>query len=554
MLSWLDIGKMLAGVAIFLVGMNFMEDSLRSLAGRNFKLFLKKQTSNTVKAIGGGTVVTALLQSSSITNLLTLSMVGAGVIKMKNALAVMLGSNLGSTVFSWIVALIGFSFHIESFALPLAGISGICLTFFSNSRRWYQWCRLFLGFSFLFVGLGFIKEGMQEVVAQTDLSQFNHYPVIVFFLAGLVLTAIVQTSSATMALTLSAVYTHAISLYAATAIVLGSEIGTIVKLFIASANGSPVKKRVALGNFLFNTITVALLLLLLQPVNWLITDALRIHDQLIALVFFQTLVNITSIILFYPLLNTMSRFLEKRFVADDEESLFIHKVNLADTELALEGLEKESLHFMYHVLSFSTEALGTGNKIPEEFVHKNFSRKTVMEKYEYIKHLHGEIHGFGIGLQDKSTIKPQTERIEQLISSTRNSMYAAKNIRDALQDIEQLRNSSNDTKYRFYLDTKDKLEIFCRQLTELMGHTPAAEQYEKITNLYKQIQQGYTATLQELYREGMARHVNEAEISTLINFNREMYTAFKSLVFAVKDHVLKPAEADRFDNVPGFIR
>ncbi|MBL7738672.1 MAG: Na/Pi cotransporter family protein [Chitinophagaceae bacterium] len=554
MLSWLDIGKMLAGVAIFLVGMNFMEDSLRTLAGRNFKLYLKKQTANTLKAIGGGTVVTALLQSSSITNLLTLSMVGAGVIKMKNALAVMLGSNLGSTVFSWIVALIGFSFNLESFALPLAGISGICLTFFSNSSRWYQWCRLFLGFSFLFVGLGFIKEAMQEVVAQTDLSQFNHYPVIVFFLAGLVLTAIVQTSSATMALTLSAVYANAITLYAATAIVLGSEIGTIVKLFIASANGSPVKKRVALGNFLFNTITVALLLLLLQPVNWLITDAIRIHDKLIALVFFQTLVNVVSIILFYPLLNTIARFLEKRFVADDEESLFIHKLNLSDTELALEGLEKESLHFLYHVLSFSTEALGTGNKIPEEFVHKSFGRKTVMEKYEYIKHLHGEIHGFSIGLQDKSTVKPQTERIEQLISSARNSMYAAKNIRDALHDIEQLRNSSNDTKYRFYLDTKDKLEIFCRQLTELIGHTPAAEQYEKITGLYKQIQQGYTATLQELYREGMARHVNEAEISTLINFNREMYTAFKSLVFAVKDHVLKPEEADRFDNVPGFIR
>lgn len=554
MISWLDISKMLAGVAIFLVGMNFMEESLRLLAGRPFKLFLKKQTDSKIKAIGGGTVVTALLQSSSITNLLTLSMVGAGVIKMKNALAVMLGSNLGSTVFNWVVATIGFAFNVESFALPVAGISGLCLTFFSNTSRWYQRSRLLLGFSFLFIGLGFIKEGMQEVVAQTDLSRFNEYPVIIFFLAGLVLTAIVQTSSATMALTLSAVYANAISLYAATAVVLGAEIGTIVKLFLASAKGSPVKKRVALGNFLFNAITVSIMLLLLQPVNWLITDGIRIHDKLIALVFFQSLVNIASIILFYPLLNLLGRFLEKRFVADEEDSLFISKVNASDTGLALDALEKETHRFLYHVLSFSAGALDTKSRISGELIHKNFSRKTVMEQYDHIKHLHGDIHGFCIRLLDTARSGQETARIEQLVSCARNCMYAAKNIRDALHDAEQLRNSSNDTKYKFYLDTKDRLEAFHKQLTELTGHSAATGQYERVSGIYQNIQQGYTATLQELYKEGMSKHVNELEISTLINFNREMYTAFKSLVFAVKDYVLKPEEADKFDNVPGFIR
>jgi phosphate:Na+ symporter len=549
-----DIWKMLAGVAIFLLGIGFIEESLRSLAGRKFKLFLKKQTDNTLKAIGGGAIVTALLQSSSIVNLLTLSMVGAGVLKMKNALAIMLGSNLGTTLFNWVVATVGFSINIENLALPVAGIAGISLTFFNTETRWYQWCKFLVGLSFLFIGLGFIKEGMQEVVSHTDLSQFNDYPVIIFFLVGLSLTAIIQASSATVALTLSALYTNAITLYAATAIVLGAEIGTIVKLFLAAAKGDPVKKRVALGNFLFNTATVVILLFLLRPVNWFITDTLAIHDKLVALVLFQSLVNITSIILFYPLLNVMGRFLEKRFTAEGDESAFISKVAVADTGMALEAMEKETRHFIFHVLYFSTEAMGTTSTIPEGLVHKNFRRKTIMEKYEYIKHLHGEIHGFYIRLQNMATAKSETERIEQLIASVRNGMYAAKNIRDALHDVEQLRNSSNDTKYRFYLETRDKLAAFCNEVTELTENSKTGNPSEKITTLYRDIQQGYTKSLEELYKLGMSQHVNEPEISTLINFNREMYTAFKSLVFAVKDYILNPEESERFDNVPGFIR
>src|SRR5688572_24385198 len=120
-----DIWKSLAGVAIFLLGMKFLEDSLRQLAGRPFKLFLKKQTSNKLKAIGGGAIVTGLLQSSSVVGLMVLAFVGAGVITMQNALAIFLGANLGTTINSWIVALLGFKFNIESFALPITAVAGI---------------------------------------------------------------------------------------------------------------------------------------------------------------------------------------------------------------------------------------------------------------------------------------------------------------------------------------------------------------------------------------------------------------------------------------------
>jgi phosphate:Na+ symporter len=136
MSSSIDIWRILAGVAIFLLGMNFLEDGLHALAGRPFKLFLKKNTSNKLKALGGGAVVTAVLQSSSIVNLMVLALAGTGIIQLQNALAIILGANLGTTFTSWVIATAGFSFNIESIALPLTGISGIVLLLMRSENNW----------------------------------------------------------------------------------------------------------------------------------------------------------------------------------------------------------------------------------------------------------------------------------------------------------------------------------------------------------------------------------------------------------------------------------
>lgn len=550
-----DIWKMLAGVAFFLLAMSFMENSLRLLAGRSFKLFLKKQTKNKVKAIGAGAIVTGFLQSSSIVNLLVLSMVGASVIKMENALAIILGSNLGTTLDSWLVATLGFNFNIENLALPVAGISGIGMAFIRSESKWFLWLKFLFSLAFLFIALGFIKTGMEEYVKQTNLSGFTHYPVIVFLLLGVFLTSIIQSSSATIAITLSALYTNAITLYMATAIVLGSEIGTTFKLFLASAKGLTAKKRVALGNFLFNLVTVSIMFLLLQPVNFLITDVLQIKDNLIALVFFQSLVNLFSIVLFFPFLKLFSQFLMKRFVDKDDESIYISKVPVEDTQLALEALERETNLFISQVIDFSLDSFNLEEIMrPDPALQKSFHRKTVAEKYDHIKQSHGEMHAFYRKLQHSGLHKLESERLEKLISSIRNMMYAAKNIRDAQPDIGQIRNSSNDIKYNFYGQSREKLLNFYRQVQDLLKTENGEMRFEALTSLYHSVTKGYSETLHLLYKENLANRVSEIEISTLINFNRELYTSFKSVLFGLKEFLLTTKEAEYFETLPGFIR
>lgn len=546
---------MLAGVAFFLLAMNFIENTLRQLAGRRFKLFLKKQTDNRLKAIGGAAIVTGLLQSSSIVNLLVLSMVGAHVLQMENGLALILGANLGTTLSSWIVATLGFNFNIENMLLPVVGIAGIFMAFINSENKWYLLIKFLFSLGFLFVALGFIKSGMEGFVKQTDLSLFTQYPVIVFIILGVLLTAIIQSSSATIALTLSALHTDAISLYTATAIVLGSEIGTTFKLFLASANGLAIKKRVALGNFLFNFITVVLLFILLRPINSFITDVLQLKNNLIALVFFQSMVNLTTVILFFPFLKRFSKFLQKRFPDSEDESFYIGKVPVNESELALDALENEIKHFIILVVNYNLVSFDlAGNMKNNNTVHKNFYPKTLTEKYDYIKQLHGEIHGFCLKVQNTSLVKSETERLNQLIATIRNIMYAAKNIRDAQLDIEQISNSSNDIKYSFYKESGEKLLNFYNRVTSMIEEEYGLTHYDELTALYQSVTKGYSETLQLLYQESMTNRISEIEISTLINFNRQLYTSFKSILFGLKDYLLTIKEAEYFDSLPGFIR
>ncbi len=538
-----------------MLGMNLLEEALHQLAGRSFKLFLKKHTSNKLKGILGGALVTAVLQSSSVVGLMVLGFTGAGIITMKNALAVILGANLGTTISNWIIATVGFQFNIESFALPITAIAGILMLLANKENRWHQWWKLFLGLGFLFLGLAYIRGGMEEAVNQFNLALLQEQPLFVFVLAGVLMTSLIQSSTATVAIVLSALHVEAINLYAATAIVLGSEIGTTLKLNLASINGPAVKKRVALGNLLFNSINVVLIFIFLQPLNHFITGTVGFKDNLLALVFFQNLVNISGIILFYPFLGTFAGFLEKRFMQTDNETLFIHKVKVTDTELAIAALEKETRQLLYAVNRLTLEAFDKKNNGVEDLQPgRDFSSKPFGGKYEYIKQVHGDIQQFSVQLQQTNISKEISLRTGQLIAAARNGMYAAKNLKDAMADIEQLKKSSNDMKYSFYRRTGDRVETFCNNVINLLQADPRISSFEELAAIYATAQSGYRATLEELHQQGLFQNLTEIEFSTILNFNREIFTLEKSIVFALKDLLLTAEQANYFDDLPGFIR
>lgn len=196
--------RLFAGIGLFLFAMYLLEESLKNLSGRNFKLFLQRVTKNRIGAVAGGALVTAVLQSSSMVSLMVLAFVGAGVFTMKNAMAIILGANLGTTLDSWIVATLGFKLNIELFAYPVTCAGGLLVIIFGNRKTVKYIAYFLLGFSLLFIGLSFMKTAMEAQVKEFDFSQYAETPLAIFLLIGFVISVIVQSSSVTMALALSA--------------------------------------------------------------------------------------------------------------------------------------------------------------------------------------------------------------------------------------------------------------------------------------------------------------------------------------------------------------
>ncbi|MFV5701047.1 Na/Pi cotransporter family protein [Flavobacterium sp. XS2P12] len=550
--------KLAAGIGLFLFAMYLVEESLKNLSGRSFKLFLQRITKNNLGAVAGGTIVTGVLQSSSMVSMMVLAFVGAGVFTMKNAMAIILGANLGTTLASWLVATLGFKTNIEVIAYPAVCLGGFLLILLGNRKTIKYVSYFLLGFGLMFIGLSFMKTAMESQVQHFDFLQYASMPLIIFLLIGFLITLIVQSSSVTMALTLSALNAGAIGFPMAAAIVLGSETGTIIKILVSAIGGNASKKRVALGNLLFNIFITAIAFALLKPILLLITDIIKIKDPLIGLVTFSSLINLLAIVLFLPVLDLFTKFLERFFKkTDGSTAAFIGHASISEPETALDLFRRETSYFIHNSMLFNLELfkidmLTLKEQIDYKEINKerNFDSKTIEEKYEFLKQLQGELQAFYLKLRVKLNSEQNSE-LNQLISAGRSSMHAVKSVKDIGSNITNLSHSSKDIKYQFFLHHKNETEnLYLKLNTLLKKEKPVS--FEELVSLFDTIQKNYTTALNAFYTEAQLATIENIDITTVINFNRELFTSNKAMLMAVKDILLDEKQAENFNEIPTY--
>jgi len=550
--------KLLAGIGLFLFAMFLLEDSLKNLSGRSFKLFLQRITKNKVGAAAGGAIVTGILQSSSMVSFMVLAFVGAGVFTMRNAMSIILGANLGTTLDSWVVATLGFKTDIEVVAYPAVCIAGVVLILFGN-RKVFKYLSFFLfGFGLLFIGLSFMKSAMEAQVKIFDYSKYAEMSLLVFLFIGFVITLAVQSSSVTMALTLTALHVGAVSLPIAAAIVLGSQTGTTIKIILAAIGGNASKKRVVLGNVFFNVFVTVFAFVLLKPLLYFITDILNITDTLIGLVTFSTLINLLSIIIFLPLLDSFTGFLERFFKdSDGSTTAFIGHASLAEPVTALDLFRRETRYFIYDSMIFNLQLFKIDTDVFREnpdfknINEKNrFYLKSKEEKYDFLKQLQGELQAFYLELRPKLRTEQHSE-INKLISAVRSSMHAVKSVKDIGSNISNLRHSSKEIKYNFFIHHKKETEALYRQLYAHMFQQKNAT-FENLQAIYDSIQNNYSSALNNFYSEAQNASIEDIDITTVINFNRELFTSNKAMLMAVKDFLLQEKQAEYFNEIPVY--
>lgn len=266
----LQIFTLLGALGMFLYGMNLMSSGLQKAAGDKLRSFLSAMTSNPFKRVMTGLGVTALIQSSSATTVMVVSFVNAGLLTLVQAIGVIMGANIGTTITAWMVSLLGFKADISILAVPLM-LLGFLL---SNSKKDKNKNigELVVGFSLLFLGLSFMKDSVPDLRQTPEVLEFvkqwsgyGFGSVLIFLGIGTVLTLILQSSSATMAITLIMLSMGWIPFNMACAMVLGENIGTTITANIAASVGNPSAKRAALSHTIFNVFGVIWALLLFRP-------------------------------------------------------------------------------------------------------------------------------------------------------------------------------------------------------------------------------------------------------------------------------------------------
>ncbi|GDX52057.1 phosphate:sodium symporter [Bacteroidota bacterium] len=554
-----NILKLIGGVGLFLYAMYLIETAIRNLAGRTFKMFLQRFTKSKIKAIFGGAIVTGLLQSSSLVSLMVLSFVGAGVLTMKNALAVILGANLGTTLNSWVVATLGFKFNIDSFAFPAVGIAGLVLTLFGKNKSVKYFSYFLMGFGLLFMGISFMKVAVEAQVNEFDFTKYADVSLIIFLIIGFVITTLIQSSSATIAITLSALNAGAVTFPDAAAMVIGSEVGTTIKLLMGSVGGNSAKKQVAFGNFLFNIFTTLIAFIFLKQILWLIINVFHITDKLMGLVLFQSLINLFSIVLFFPVLNRFAKILEGRFKeADNSAAAFTSNVSLEEPGTAMDLLKKEVEYFLNNSMKFNLELIEIDSAVLKrntdfELINhqKKFNSKTTEEKYNFLKQQQGEIQSFYIRILGEERNEKQTQEIDKLISSVRSCMLSTKCIHDIAQNIYNLKQSSKTIKYDFFLHTRNETKDLYEHIDKLMNGNEA-EVFKLLQILFKKVEDNFSSKLHEFYKAAKSVTLPELDITTVINYNRELFISHKAMLMAVKDFLLNENQAKEFNEIPVY--
>ncbi|AXS83547.1 MULTISPECIES: Na/Pi cotransporter family protein [Marinobacter] len=341
--------QILGGLALFLLAMEMMTNGLKSAAGQQLRHMLGHWTKTPLRGFAAGVLITGIVQSSSAVTVATIGFVNAGLLSLAQSLGVVFGANVGTTMTGWLVSLVGFGFKIEAFAMPLLA-AGMAMKLLGREQRNRSLGEALAGFALFFLGLSILKESLGQLTLGFDSTEVldSGFGLPLFILFGFLATVLMQSSSAALAIILSAAASDLLSLQDAAAAVIGANLGTTSTAAIAVLKATANARRLALGHVIFNLVTGTIAVLILPLMLWLVTTvtiwlALDTNAAM-SLAIFHTLFNLLGAAIMLPLLPRFARILGRRFRSREEDSAeprFLDNTLITTPELAVGAVDQE---------------------------------------------------------------------------------------------------------------------------------------------------------------------------------------------------------------------
>jgi len=488
-----NISMILGGIALFLIGMEYMESGFKTFSGGMLEQVLEKFTNTTPKAITTGFISTAIVQSSSLISVIVISFLTAELITLASAIGIIFGSNIGTTATAWLVSMFGLKIKISAYAMPMI-VMGIIIPIFLKDKSWKGIASILIGLGVIFLGIGYMKEGFETLKEGMNLASYamdGYLGIFVYVLVGAVATVVIQSSSATMAIIITALATGQIEYANALALAIGANLGTTVTAVIGSLKSNENGKRLAVAHFIFNMITgfiaIAFIYQLTDLVDYLSKIVgIGVENYAMKLALFHTIFNVVGVVVVSPFIKYLVSFLNKLFIPKTIEvgqAKYLDDSVLEMPDVAISAITKEIKHLFNNAFKIIVHGINIkkGNlnsDMPlENVIQDSYSTEYInIDKfYKYkIKGIYGQI----IDFSTKAQINMSPENVEQLYKlklACRDIVEAVKDTKHLQKNLKKYSNSPNKYIKEQYNQLKIDLAELLKDINKLSEITEQEE-------------------------------------------------------------------------------
>ncbi len=476
-----------AGVAIFLFGMLFMEKGFQAFTQGGLRTLLERATQNVARSLGFGLVTTALVQSSSLVTVLAISSLSAGLISLGSGIAIVYGANIGTTTGAWLMATLGMSVKLSAYAMPMIVFGLLFLLQTKPSLRGLG--NLLAGIGFIFLGVQYMKDGFSAVSASVDLARYalpGLRGLLVYTGLGILSTVVMQSSHATLMLTITALATGQVTYDNALALAVGSNVGTTVTALLGAISANIAGRRLAAAHVVFNVVTGALALALMGVFKGIVETIsdwahLAPNNWTLRLAVFHSLFNLVGVLLMLPALAPLVKFLQ-RVLPDPQEQvererdphpLYLNDsaLKLPDTSVAV--LFQETEHLFERVFEILAHGI---NLHREDILYALNPKETVAQSttvmdidvlrsyYRGIKTIYSDIIDFAARATAGDMNKDQVRRVYEMRLACRHVAEIIKLLATIRPNLNLYMVSDNEAIKAQYQTIRETIAIALRQL------------------------------------------------------------------------------------------
>ena len=487
---------LLGSLGLFLLGMRMMSDGLQKASSDRMEAILNSLTSNRFMALFTGFIVTAIIQSSSATTVMVVGFVNAGLMTLFQSVGVIMGANIGTTITGWIVSILGFKVSMTSLAIPIIGV-GMPL-FFSKVSSRRHWGEVILGFGLLFLGLSYMKgvfpkPDAANVSFLAPLSSMGFLSTIIFVFAGTILTIVVHSSSASMAITLTMAYGQIIPFESAAAMILGSNIGTTIDAFLAGLGAKLNARRAAFVHILFNIAGSIVALIFFKPYLALSRFIIPGDDITAQLAAFHTSFNIINTALFIGFVPQITKLVKKIIPSRNEEEETRYTIEYVERTLQnvsdfnmLRGrkevanmIDKVEIMFSHFVAFINNPKVRVTDMLEEQKKQEDYTDQMEEELTRFFMLCSAENQDIDFQTRISSLIRIVNE-LESIGDSCYNLMVLANRKQDKKIDF-------HEEAYQEILDYTKEAQKFLLLIKDYNLEIPDEESLKKAYELEKKI-------------------------------------------------------------------